>query len=153
MIRKLLLAAVLLFALPLVVGNAGAAACTPWNAASPAQHHKVFNTVDVVGGHGYGSGYHDAAHRSPPTPLGAYGDPQRRAGEGGYVQIQKGVLIIQVNAFGPSDENDTTHLYDTVLGYCVSYNQTGRSLEKCVATSNNAKRPTAWGTWTPCGGY
>ena len=76
MIRKLMLAAALLMAIPLTVGAAHGAACQPWNAWSPAQHHKV-GPVDVAGGHGYGSGFHDAAHRSPPQPKAATSSTRR----------------------------------------------------------------------------
>ena len=151
MIKKLLLAGMLLAAVPLAGGSSSAAACQQWNAASPGQHHKV-GIIDVVGGHAYGSGYHDAAHRSPPTPTGAYGDPQRRSAEGGYVSIKSGKKYAQVNFFGPSDETDTTHVYDTVGGACVSSGKTGVSVEKCVGTSA-AKKPKAWGPWKPCQGY
>jgi hypothetical protein len=153
MVKKLMLAAALLFAIPLAVGSASGTACKTWSAWSPAQHHYAAGgAIDVAGGHGYGSGYHDASHRSPPQPWGAYGDPQRRSSEGGYVQVHKGALIANVNLFGPSDENDTTHLYDTVGGACVSYGNTGVGAEKCVPTSK-ARPPTNWGAWTPCGGY
>ncbi|TMK17947.1 MAG: hypothetical protein E6G68_08055 [Actinobacteria bacterium] len=148
MIRKLMLAAALLMAIPLTVGAAHGAACQPWNAWSPAQHHKA-GPVDVAGGHGYGSGYHDAAHRSPPQPMGAYGDPKRRAAEGGYIQYQKGAVVVTVNFFGPSDENDTTHIYDTSGGVCASSGNTGVNVQKCIGTSV-IKKPTVWGTWTPC---
>ena len=154
MIRKMALAAALLVAIPLSLGQSHAASCTQWNAANPAQHHTTAGgAVDIVGGQGYGSGNHDAAHASPPNALGAYGDPQRRAAEGGYVQVVSGNVVVSVNAFGPIDENDSGHVYDTAAGACVSSGNTGVDTgEKCVKTSL-ADPPTAWGTWTPCGGY
>jgi hypothetical protein len=151
MVRRLLLAAVLLAALPLAGGSASAAKCQQWNAANPSSHHKA-GPIDVVGGKGYGSGYHDAAHRSPPQPMGAYGDPQRRSAEGGYVEFKRGAIYAQVNAFGPFDETDNAHNYDTVAGACVSSGSTGVSVERCVPTSK-VRTPTNWGKWTPCGGY
>jgi hypothetical protein len=106
--------------------------------------------VDIVGGQGYGSGNHDAAHTSPPQVTGAYGDPQRRAGEGGYIQVVSGNVVVNVNVFGPIDENDSSHVYDTVAGACVSSGNTGVDTgEKCVKTSQVS--PPAG--WTPCGGY
>lgn len=151
MIKKLLLLSVLAIALPIgAVQIASGAACKTWNAKNPASHHKA-GPVDVVGGKGYGSGHHQSMFQSPPTALGAYGDPKRRAAEGGYVQVKSGTLIVNVNLFGPSDENDTTHLYDTVFGACVSSGNTGVNTgERCLATSRY-KKPA--GAWTPCGGY
>ena len=151
MFKRLLLAALLLAAIPRAGGTSSAKACQQWNAWSPAQHHKA-GPADVVGGHAYGSGYHSDAYESPPKGPGAYGDPQRQAAEGGYVSVKSGKLYAQVNFFGPSDENDTTHLYDTVGGACVSYNTTGFNVEQCVPTSKVLK-PKAWGPWTPCDGY
>jgi hypothetical protein len=152
MLRKLLVAALLVIPVPLAAGHsAGAAACKTWNAHSAAQHHK-FGGLDIAGGHGYGSGYHSAGYKSPPQPTGAYGDPKRRSAEGGYVQLATGAVVVNVNAFGPSDENDTTHVYDTVAGGCVSVGNIGVGFERCVGTSA-AHKPTAWGPWTPCGGY
>lgn len=151
MIRKALLAAVLAAALPLVAGSSNAVPCQTWNANSVDSHHRV-GAVDVVGGRGYGSGFHDAAHKSPPQPLGAYGDPQRRGAEGGYVQVVTPKLIVNVNLFGPFDETDNAHLYDTVFGACVSYKNTGVNTgEKCVGTSKKGGRTPP--NWTPCGGY
>lgn len=149
MVRKLLLAAVLLAALPLAGGSASATKCQQWNAKSAAQHHKA-GPVDVVGGHGYGSGYHQDPYESPPQQMGAYGDPQRQSGEGGYVSVKQGAVYAQVNLFGPSDENDTTHVYDTVAGACVSSGNTGAGVEKCIGTSK-AKKPAGIGK--PCDGY
>ena len=148
MVRKLLLAAVLFAAIPLAGGSSSAKACQVWNAKSPAQHHKA-GPVDVVGGHGYGSGFHQDTYESPPQVMGAYGDPQRQAGEGGYVSVKSGTKYAQVNLFGPSDENDTTHVYDTVVGFCVSSGNTGVGLEKCIGTSA-AKKPAGW---KACDGY
>src|SRR5688572_9019 len=73
MVRKLMLCVVLVVALPLAFGSAAAAKCKKWNAASADQHHKVGQNIDIVGGHGYGSGRHQAQYRSPPQPMGAYG--------------------------------------------------------------------------------
>lgn len=155
MIRKLLLAAVLVFSLPLVAGSSGAVTptrCDTWNAWSEPQHHRV-GQIDIVGGHGYGSGYHQSQYRSPPQPWGAYGDPQRRAAQGGYIQGRHGKVSYNVNLFGPLDENDTTHVYDTTYGGCVQAFKYGVEVKpKCIKTSQ-VKKPQAWGTWVPCGGY
>jgi hypothetical protein len=150
MIRKILLTAVLVV-VPLSFGQSHAVPCTQWNAANPAQHHRAAGgAIDIVGGQGYGSGNHDAAHASPPNEMGAYGDPQRRAGEGGYVQIVSGIVVVHVNVFGPIDEFDTAHIYDTAAGACVSVGGVGVDTgERCVPTS--LVRPPAG--WTPCGGY
>jgi hypothetical protein len=155
MIRKLVLAAAAVVVLPLSVGHlASGAECDTWNAWSPAQHHTVAPIpVDVVGGHGYGSGYHGDQYESPPQPMGAYGDPQRQAGEGGYVQGRFGPINFNVNFFGQFDENDNFHNYDTVGGACVGVSGTPIFVstgEKCVPTSTFNK-PTP--TWVPCDGY
>jgi hypothetical protein len=151
MVRKIMLLAVLVIALPLALESAAAKPCKKWNAASANQHHRVGNNLDIVGGHGYGSGRHQAQYRSPPQRMGAYGDPQRRAAQGGYIQFVGGQTIIHVNLFGPLDETDTTHLYDTSFGACVSQGNTKvDTQQRCLATSRF--RPPA-GAWTPCGGY
>jgi hypothetical protein len=151
MIRKFLPIVALAAAIPIAASNsASAVKCQTWNAWSPPQHHKV-GKLDIVGGHGYGSGYHSSTYQSPPQPMGAYGDPKRRAAQGGYIQYVNGPLIVHVNLFGPLDENDTTHLYDTSYGVCVSYGDTRvNSGQKCLATSRY-KKPNA--SWVPCGGY
>jgi hypothetical protein len=82
--------------------------------------------------------------------MGAYGDPGRNAAEGGYVQVVSGNVVVSVNAFGPIDETDSGHTYDTAAGACVSGGNTGVDTgEKCVKTSQ--VRPPAG--WTPCSGY
>jgi hypothetical protein len=151
MVRKLLLAAVLLAALPLAGGSATAAKCPEWNAWSPAQHHKA-GPVDVVGGHGYGSGFHSDTYESPPQGPGRYGDPQRQAGQGGYVSVKQGGVYAQVHLFGPLDENDTGHIYDTELGGCVGSGSTSVSAERCIGTSKK-KGPKTSPKWKPCDGY
>jgi hypothetical protein len=149
MVRKILLAAVLAAALPLVAGSSSAAKCTPWNAKSAPQHHKVGN-IDVVGGKGYGSGYHGTGFYSPPQQLGAYGDPKRRAAQGGYVQYKSGQTVVTVYLFGPLDETDTSHNYDTVYGACVSQGNTAVDTKpKCIKTSSVRKPPG----WKSCKGY
>ena len=150
MVRKLLLASLLLVALPLALESSSAAACKKWNAKNKESHHRA-GPIDVVGGKGYGSGFHQSTFRSPPQPLGAYGDPKRRAAQGGYVSYDKGNTYAQVNLFGPLDETDTGHLYDTSFGACVSNGTTGVNTgQKCSKTSQ-FRKPN--GTWTPCGGY
>lgn len=149
MIRKVLLAAVLFAALPLVAGSSSAVQCKEWNAASEPQHHRA-GPVDVVGGHGYGSGNHGSTFRSPPKPMGAYGDPKRRAAQGGYVQYKKGPFYVIVYLFGPLDETDTAHRYDTVFGACASRGTTGVDTGQfCIKTSRGDAPPG----WVPCGGY
>jgi hypothetical protein len=150
MIRKVLLAAVLLAALPLVAGSASGAGCTPWNAHSNAQHHKVGKNLDIVGGHGYGSGFHTAPYYSPPQPLGAYGDPKRKAAQGGYIQYKKGKTVATVYLFGPFDENDTSHTYDTVYGACVSQGSTKVDTKPLCTKTSAAKKPKGH---KACGGY
>lgn len=153
MIRRIVLTAVFVMAIPLAVGqSASGAKCQTWNAWSEPQHHRV-GQLDVVGGHGYGSGYHSGGYKSPPQPKGAYGDPQRRAAQGGYIQYANGKFVVHVNLFGPLDENDTSHVYDTAFGACFSYgNRKVGGGEFCVPTST-LRKPAAWGPWTPCGGY
>jgi hypothetical protein len=145
--KRLLLVAMIVFALPLVVNSSSAAPCQQWNAWSPAQHHRV-GQLDVVGGHGYGSGYHGDSFESPPQPPGRYGDPRRAAGEGGYVQYKFGVLIVNVNFFGPLDENDTSHIYDTAGGACVSYGNTAVKTPNICSPTSRVRPPA--GNWQPC---
>lgn len=152
MIRKVLLAAVLAAALPLVAGSSGAAGCTPWNAHSKNQHHKVGQNIDIVGGHGYGSGYHATQYYSPPQPMGAYGDPKRKAAQGGYVQFvsPNGKTVVTVYLFGPLDETDTSHTYDTVYGACVSQGNTKVDTKPLCTKTSLAKKPKGH---KACGGY
>jgi hypothetical protein len=135
MIRKLMFAVVVVLALPLGASQfASATDCDTWNSQVDGSHH-VVGPVDVVGGKGYGSGNHDTAHQSS---TGAYGDPLRRSGQGGYVQGRVAVVNFNVNFFGPLDETDLnpTHTYDTVFGACVSVNGTAvNTKEQCVPTS------------------
>lgn len=118
--KRAFVAGALLAGTALISGSPAQAACNTWHAASADQRKNV-GPVEVGGGHGYGSGNHQATKKSPPQPPGAYGDPQRRAAQGGYIEADLlGAGSFRVDAFGPLDETDNNHTYDTSGGACVS---------------------------------
>lgn len=91
--------------------------------------------VEALGGNGYGSGQTD--------------DPAHRAAEGGLVQgdvhptesAAAPDVNFGVNAFGPLDETDNAHFFDTGAGACVDADGTVVSTGEIYAPTSSLPHP------------